>query len=476
MCGMLLAVLVATWPVAGPGSSPDSAEMRLFARLGPATGYALVAGDADRNGRPELYANKKGAPGLVVFEHRVGNRFDTLYVPGAFGRLWCIGDADGDGRDELLTQFSAHPYYVGPALYKVRDAGRFPDSLVWADSTMIGMEQSRLCAIHDLDGDSLFEVSAPVGSVSVVLMEFARVLFEYRGGNRYDSIATLVIEVGPDRFVSPTQQICITDDLDGNGRPELCGGTLNGWLSIWESVADDLFVCVYAELAAPDWGGVVTGAAAGPDIDRDGRPEVFFSALTDEGWVLMMYEAFGIGTFERVWQTTMSGGDKWSDSRLAVGDLDGDSVPELVATTGSHVLVYKCAGNDSFHLWWRHEAEGIEVTVYDINGDGRNELIFEHDNGIEVWKYGSIGVAEHERRRLAAVSVEPSVVRVGASVRLVGLPEAAGVSLLDVTGRVVRASEVRGEYLATRGLGAGTYFLRVESGPHAVHHKLLVVD
>ena len=50
------------------------------------------------------------------------------------------------------------------------------------------------------------------------------------------------------------------------------------------------------------------------------------------------------------------------------------------------------------------------------------------------------------------------------------------MSLLDVTGRVVRAVEIRGEHLATRGLGAGTYFLRVESGPHAAHRKLLVVD
>ncbi|MFO7675083.1 MAG: T9SS type A sorting domain-containing protein [bacterium] len=201
---------------------------------------------------------------------------------------------------------------------------------------------------------------------------------------------------------------------------------------------------------------------------------MFFSALTDEGWTLMMYEASGIGTFERVWQATMPGGGMWSGSLLTVGDLDGDSVPELVATTGSHVLVYKCAGKDSFYLWWQHEAEGSAVTVYDINADGRNELIFEYDHGIEIWKYGSIGIAELERRRLAAVTLEPSVMRVGASVRLVGLPETAGVSLLDATGRVVRVVETRGGYLGTRGLRAGTYFLRVESGPHSVSRKLLL--
>jgi hypothetical protein len=43
-----------------------------------------------------------------------------------------------------------------------------------------------------------------------------------------------------------------------------------------------------------------------------------------------------------------------------------------------------------------------------------------------------------------------------------------------LTGRVVRTVEVRGEHLATRGLGAGTYFLRVESGPHSARHKLLL--
>jgi hypothetical protein len=45
-----------------------------------------------------------------------------------------------------------------------------------------------------------------------------------------------------------------------------------------------------------------------------------------------------------------------------------------------------------------------------------------------------------------------------------------------LTGRVVRTVEVRGEHLATRGLGAGTYFLRVESGPHSARHKLLLAN
>ncbi|MFO7676653.1 MAG: FG-GAP-like repeat-containing protein [bacterium] len=405
----------------------------------------------------------------MIYEHRAGNRFDTLCVPGAFGHPWFLADADGDGRDELLVQFYADPCYNGPALYKARDAGRFPDSLVWADSVLRGLTFALPCAIHDLDGDSLSEISAPIG-------ELARVLFEYRGGNRYDSIATLVVEVDPDTFVSPTQQVCITDDLDGDGRPELCGGDWNGWLSIWESVADDSFVCVYAELAAPGWNGRVTGAAAGPDIDRDGRPEVFFGATDGEGGGLMMYEATGIGAFERVWQATMPGGGMWGVGRLAVGDLDGDSVPELVASSGGHVLVFKCAGNDSFYLWWQHGAEGDLITIHDIDADGRNELIFEYDHGIEVWAYGTPGVAERERRRLAAVSVEPSVARVGASVRLVGLPETAVVSVLDVTGRVVSGVETRGGYLGTRGLRAGTYFLRVESGPHSVRHKLLLTS
>jgi hypothetical protein len=157
---------------------------------------------------------------MVVREHRAGNQFDSLFIPGGPGQPgnpWDFGDADRDGKYELLTQDVTDFSMLGIAVYEARTAQGFPDSLDWRDSVWWSTGPI-YCAMTDLDCDSLVEVSAAIDT-PYTGPSYSRMLYECRGDNRYEPVGVLVTQAAPDTLVSPNTQVCMTDDLDGDGGP-----------------------------------------------------------------------------------------------------------------------------------------------------------------------------------------------------------------------------------------------------------------
>jgi len=148
---------------------------------------------------------------------------------------------------------------------------------------------------------------------------------------------------------------------------------------------------------------------------------------------------------------------------------------------GFAMRLYRCVGDDSFELVWHDAAYAAPLIIYDINSDGRNELICRSgSNETSVLAYVLVGVAERELRRLEGVQVTPSVVRPGGAVRLEGLVSRFLVQVLDVAGRVV--AEPQDGVWRTDGVSPGVYFVRF--GPSAAScrpsavtaRKVLVVE
>ncbi|MEW6607011.1 MAG: S8 family serine peptidase [bacterium] len=137
--------------------------------------------------------------------------------------------------------------------------------------------------------------------------------------------------------------------------PELAGQLGKGRLNIYQAVRK-----VYLDLTAYSGkGNIVTGAGFG------GGPQI--RIFKTNGLDLASFFAY---------DPHFRGG-----VNVAVGDLDGDGNEEIVTGAGSgggpHVRVFDSKGNFKFHFFAYDQRfrGGVNVTVGDLNGDGKDEII-----------------------------------------------------------------------------------------------------
>ena len=432
----------------------DSFEMRLVATLPFEGSGRYVCGDADHDLRPEMYVTL--APlGTYALEHAGSNQFDTTYLGIWPQHLhWALGDLDRDGKADLVTQVEACSIYV----IEATAAESLPRTVVWRDEVPL-MPSAMRTVVADLDQDSLLEMyvrNEPEHTLRI---------YENRGPDQYVRLAEV-----PDRPISPA----VTYDMDRDGRPEVIAGGYYGRVMFYEAVANDSFRCISMLMLSPTEENV-NAVVAMEDMDGDGRPEAAAMFVDQHNVaVLAVYESHANDSFQMVWADTFFGG-YFCDHHLAAGDIDGDSVWEFASTDGESVRVFHCIGNDRYQQVWSAEAWPGPVAIYDINADGKNELIFsgEGSTWTYIYQYCGSGLEEREQQRLEQAAGCPSVVRRGAAVRIGGLADGC-VTVFDVAGKVTAKPTLGIWHTATAT--PGTYFVRITRGNQSITRKVLVVE
>lgn len=172
-------------------------------------------------------------------------------------------------------------------------------------------------------------------------------------------------------------------DFDGDGIDEIVTGTTNGSTIIKVftynkgSVADS---GIYLE-AYPGNGGGVNVAVA--DLDGDGIAELVSSPVKNDGGpaeikVFKIDTSAGPGNWRAVPMYKFDGCGGAAVSRLALGDIDADGAPEIIAVctvedSGSEIREYKASGQfiRSFEAGTRADS----VAAGDTNMDGTAEII-----------------------------------------------------------------------------------------------------
>jgi hypothetical protein len=409
--------------------------------------------DADRDGRREFYASVCIEPDIwatCAFEHTGSYQFDTFWL--APPNTICpegIGDADRDGLTELVLH--------GLLVFESPDSFSLPTNCVWGES--IAQSDAFSPAVVDIDADSAREIAIWCGERGVLL-------YECTGDNQYVQRHPIP---NPGRAV-PVQ----CPDMDCDGRRELAVGQGGGVVSFYEAVGNDSVVfrdtVRLLSAARNTWCEAV---AAAPDLDRDGRPELLAACFSyDLGlFVVSVIEAPSGDSFRIVWADTTRGSQGAS---IAVGDIHGDSTPEFAVASGGYVQLYRCIGDDRYERFWQSDSGGERATLYDINSDGRDELICDYQDRTLIWEWQPVGVEERVAAALGRVAVLPSVARRSEVIRVDGLPQSAEYEVVDATGRIV-ANLATGNWSAGT-CPPGTYFLRIRIGNQAVVHKVLVVE
>ncbi|MCS7271413.1 MAG: FG-GAP-like repeat-containing protein, partial [Gemmataceae bacterium] len=145
-------------------------------------------------------------------------------------------------------------------------------------------------------------------------------------------------------------------------------------------------------------GGIFVAAG---DIDGDGRAEVAISADAGGDPVVAVARVLN-GQLQFISYTLALNSQARVGVRVAMGDVDGDGHADVIATAGAGwspvVRIYDGAGLAggqirlqqpaffAFDPTWR---EGVNVTVGDLDGDGRAEIMTSLDSGglslVRVW-------------------------------------------------------------------------------------------
>jgi len=216
-------------------------------------------------------------------------------------------------------------------------------------------------------------------------------------------------------------------------------------------------------------------------MDRDGRNEAIVLSYNQSSQVLVVvYESPCNDSFAVVW-SRLYNGSRVRCGGVAVGDIDGDSLPDFGFCDGFYFRLFRCTGNDQYEQFWQAVAdepgENPPVAIYDINADGKNELLYRLGQTTVIRQYVSLGVEELRQRRLQQVVVYPSAVAGGKGIRVSGLGSGAKVEVVDACGRVVAIFGSRtGEAVwHTGSVRPGAYFIRASLGAQSVTRKVIVL-
>jgi hypothetical protein len=166
------------------------------------------------------------------------------------------------------------------------------------------------------------------------------------------------------------------------------------------------------------------------------------------------------------------------------GDFDGDGRDEFAVETGDDVHVFKYTAAGRYEQVWHLGWPGIVVQAFDLNHDGRDQLLITADSTYIYEDTNGLGVAEFTRLpERTTVKIQPSVARLGSSMLISGLPPGADIEVHSLDGRLVnRASGVR-QSIWTWNLRnqsgnlvpAGTYFAVIRCRGKSTSLKLCIV-
>jgi hypothetical protein len=338
---------------------------------------------------------------IEVWEHQGWNRFSLVFAdtgdisPEPQGIVtgnalpFAAGDIDKDGLTDVVCVTVEYDSTKADTAYDILMTLESPDSFSYPCSLSWYYRFSDLFVLPiptyyppDLDKDGHAEILCGVPSLSM-----GASIWENTSNNQAELVWHDAVHDGY-RFTF--------GDFDVDGRMNFATATLgsSGILSVWECTADDQYEVVYRDtVLQPNGADLFTTN----DIDGDGKPEFYvaYENVPRGKMYLYMWEMVGDDNYSRTLvDSVWFSGTNWG--RISeCGDIDADGVDECIWTTPDVIKVYKAFGdNDLQEVWhWNNDHGGFRSlvsTVYDINGDGYNELITAGNAKISVFEVDAV--------------------------------------------------------------------------------------
>lgn len=238
--------------------------------------------------------------------------------------------------------------------------------LEWASKDL---GQQAMVALGDVNGDGMINI---VAGTSAVSGSSSLYVFQYRGST-YHQLARASLGDNDTHCIKVL-------DIDRDGRDEIIIGCTRGIL-IYKMRGPSLVKIA----EATDLGGPVASIAIA-DIDKDGRYEIIVTVKKKPQVFIYRYD----GSLA-LWKREVF---EYEVYCVAVGDTDGCGYPEVVIKThaprGCMIYVISFKSGSRIERWRSHFHEGDRafLVVADFDRDGKHEIVFDcNQNRVKILCY-----------------------------------------------------------------------------------------
>ena len=272
--------------------------------------YSAALADLDGDGTLDLVVSNDRPDRKVIY---LNDGRGNFRVAGTFGRPeWStryitVADLNGDGRpDIIVANRSSNPAKPVPCFVCLNDGkGGFPSEIP------LPTQSATIIVAADLDGDGKIDLFVPHrdGGQSLI--------FWNDGTGKFPAAP---VTVGP---AVSNVRAAVAADIDGDGIVDLVVGDAKTGMFIYRGTGRRTFaepLAIGEKSGAPYSIGVI-------DLDRDGKPDLVVGRQEARGSIFLNRGTVNSFRFEE---------DSWGDGQgtvygLALGDLDGDGWPDIVA-------------------------------------------------------------------------------------------------------------------------------------------------
>ncbi len=345
----------------------------------------LIIADANDDGRKDVYGAYKSyfsdySP--VIYEINKNSSYDSIYkYPDTLGWPWYIGDLENDGNLEIVNSYiSYNPLRHYIKILAIDSLTRYPTQLKCVYQPSTGTGQPVDMKLYDMSGDGYPEMIYFLNGEgdSLVLSSSFQITKYDRINNQFSLVWQHQPPWGTRGFVF--------GDFDSDGNQNFAASSIHGEVFVYEHIKENNYNVI--RIDSLPISNVFLQLFTN-DLDGNGKPELWIGG---DGYIngvgsqiLYIYESDTDDKYSIVYSIAIIGGSTWFSSNMVSVDIDNDGTDEVLLCIDQHLLIFK-NNKDGYELHYIKRSElfnqnsrYLSATASDFDGDKYPEIVISMD-------------------------------------------------------------------------------------------------